>query len=125
MEKTHATMIYPSLDLIPGIRGRRGLVGGITVIRTRSWGNIPRLTGVFRLLGRVLLRLLRLLRGILLRQLRGILLWLLRILSRFLVVYYAWGTTSRVRRRGKEIDLMDRRIPNAIATKVLEDGQSD
>jgi hypothetical protein len=71
-----------------------------------------------RLLRRVLLRLLR---RILLWLLRGILLWLLRILSRFLFIYYAWGAS----RRGKEIDLVDRRHPHLIATKVLEDGESD
>jgi len=111
------------LGLIPRVRGRRGLIGGSrTVIRTRSWSwrRISHLPGLLRLLRRVLLRLLR---RVLLRLLGRILLWLLRrILSRFLFIYHAWGRTSR---RGKEIDLIDRRCPNTIATDMLEDSQTD
>jgi hypothetical protein len=43
----------------------------------------------------------------------------------FLVMRYALGTTSRISRRGEEIDLMDRRHPNSIATTLLEDSQTD
>jgi hypothetical protein len=41
------------------------------------------------------------------------------------VMRCAWGSTRRVTRRGEEIDLIDRRCPNTIATTLLEDSQTD